>query len=479
MNFKKFLNEELENFYLTNGNEKAKRAVVFTARAAGKEHTNTVQQFEKYFKKHDIKFYVAYNEDAYIVKGKDDILRVYNVEDNKGFEIYSKDTLILNRASVAKQTSMMDLITKLEKSHFFCCNSRECIEICGDKFRTGLRLMDLGLPTPKTSSVRSEKNLERAHKEVGGKFPVVLKTIYGTKGKGVFIAESWKNMLSVLQTIWHLNPETEIIIQEFIKSDGDMRIHVLGDKVIAAMRRIHGAKEFRANYSLGGSIENIDLDTLEPEVIDLAIKASKAVGGVWTGVDIITSQKDGTSYILEVNSSPGTEGIEEATKIPVTKICLDFLVQKKNWKIPTVTCGFIENIWIDDIGFVKAKFDTGNGSLCSIHADSYEIKDDQVIWKHNNKTYKNKLVEIKTVKVGGLKSYSEDRPVVKLNITFNGETFENYPFCLTNRINNNKQNKSAVLINREFMRIAGLNIDPNKTYLLSLKNPEIESKENA
>jgi hypothetical protein len=86
---------------------------------------------------------------------------------------------------------------------------------------------------------------------------------------------------------------------------------------------------------------------------------------------------------------------------------------------------------------------------------------------------------MKTIKVGGLKSYEDERPVISLDVTFNGETFENYPFCLTNRINNNKANKSEVLINRGFMRTAGLNVDPNKMFLLSLKEPEVNNKENA
>lgn len=325
--------------------------------------------------------------------------------------------------------------------------------------------------------VRNEESIEHSHQAVGGKFPVILKTITGTQGKGVFIAESWKNLLSVLQTIWSLNPNTEIIMQEFIESDGDYRVHVLNDEVIAIMKRIASKKEFRANFHLGGSVEKVD--EIDPEIRDLAIKAAKAVGAVWAGVDIIVNKKTNEAFVLEVNSSPGTEGIEKATNINVSQLVMNFALNKNNWRICTFTCGYIENIWIDDIGYVKAKFDTGNGSVCSIHADEYKITNGNIIWKHKGKTFKNKLIEMKKVKLGGLKNDYEERPVINLTVTFNGETFKNIPFALTNRINNNKKHKSEVLINRKFMTIAGLNIDPSGMYLLSLKNPEENDKDNA
>lgn len=477
------LNESINNFYLTDGNDRCEKAVIFTSGKNKDNATNTVKSFTKIFDKMGIEYYIAFAEDAYITRDKkgDNILRIFNVDDNEGFVINSKNTLIINRAAVAYQRSSLDLVSQLEKNHFFCVNSRSCLEICGDKFRTGTKLMELGISTPRTLMVRSEEGLEHAFKSVGGKFPVVLKTITGTQGKGVFISESWKNMKSTLQTIWQLNPETEILVQEYIKSSGDLRIHVLNDEIIAAMKRIHGKEEFRANYHLGGDIEKIKIEELNPEIKDLSIKAAKAVGGIWTGVDVIISEKTGKPYVLEVNTSPGTEGIEKASGINVTKIVANYITNKANWRMPTTTCGYIENIWVDGIGFMTAKFDTGNGALCAMHADEYEIKGDKIFWKCRGKKFKNDLVDMKKIKIGGLKSFSyEERPVITMTVKFNGETFENIQFCLTNRMENTKKHKSELLINRKFMRLAGLNVDPNTEYLLSLKNPEEKnSKMNA
>lgn len=473
------LKEELENYYISDGNDTAKKAVLFTSRLGNSKHTNTVESFVKLFKEKGVESYIAYTEDSYLIKGKDEKLKIFNIDDKEGFSIDPIDTLIINRASVAHQTSSLDIISQLEKNHFFCVNTRECLETCSDKFRTYVKLIDLGIYTPRTSMVRNEQSIERAHNSVGNKFPVILKTVTGTQGKGVFIAESKKSLLSVLQTIWSLSEDTEIIIQEFIESDGDYRVHVLNDKIIASMKRIPGKEEFRANYHLGGSVKG--LSDLDDQIKDLAIKAAKAVGAVWSGVDIIIDKNTGKSYVLEVNSSPGTEGITKATKIDVCSIVVDFLYNKKNWKISTFTCGFIENIWIDGIGFVKAKFDTGNGSLCSIHADEYKIdeKNKKIKWRFKDKIIESDFYGMKKVIKGGLKIQYEERPVIKLDVTFNGETFKNFTFALTNRLSNSKNNKSEVLINRHFMIIAGLNVNPGGKYLLSLKEPEEKVKDNA
>lgn len=473
----KYLNEALENYFISDGLSEASRVVMFTSRLSKDQHTNTIEEITEILKEKKIKYYIAYTDDAYLARDDDNILKVYNVDDDKGFEIYPKNTLIINRASVAFQRSSLDIISRLEKSHFFCINSRECIEICGDKFRTYIKLTDLGIESPKTAMVRNEESLKKAHENVGGKYPVVLKTVTGTKGKGVFIAESWKNMLSAMQAIWSINENAEIIMQEFIKSDGDYRIHILNDKMIACMKRLHGKDEFRANYSLGGSIEKVkDLDN---SIIDLAIKASKAVGGVWTGVDIIVSEKTGMPYVLEVNTSPGTEGIQKASEINVVRVVLEYALNKNNWRTASIPCGYIENIWLDGIGYVKAKFDTGNGSLCSMHADNWEIKNGKIYWEFRDLKLKHDLIEMKRIEIGGLKRRFDERPVIKLDVVFNGETFKNILFTLCNRVNKNKKNKSETLMNRSFMTLAGLNIDPSNMYMLSLRNPDIDDKDNA
>ena len=143
---------------------------------------------------------------------------------------------------------------------------------------------------------------------VGGA-PLVIKLIEGTQGVGVVLAETKKAAESVIQTLMGLN--ANIIVQEFIaESRGeDIRCFVVGDKVIAAMKRQAEPGEFRANVHQGGSVEMIKTSKEEREV---AIKAAKIMGLKMAGVDLLRSARG--PLILEINSSPGLEGIEFATK---------------------------------------------------------------------------------------------------------------------------------------------------------------------
>lgn len=478
MRFRSFVNEStMKNFFFDIDDPedmgKAKTIVVFTSRATENSKTKTIENVLKFGEKNNITIKIAYVEDSYIYINEEKQIFISNVDDEKPTLIHPKNTLIICRASVANTTASLDVITQLEKLRFFCLNSRYCIETCADKFRTSMRLVEQGIPTPKTAIVRTVEGIEHAHQQIGGKFPVVVKTIFGTKGKGVFIVESEKSLKSSLQTLWSEAPHAELILQEFIKNNGsDYRVHVLNDSVIAVMQRISGdkKKEFRTNYSLGGMTKGIPLDKFPDELKDLAIKSSKATKGIWTGVDIMLSEKDNKPYVLEVNSSPGTEGIEEATNIPVTKIVLNYVIQKKNWRLSTVNVGYIESMYVDGIGFCTAKFDTGNGSMNAIHADEYKIKDGKVYWSSKGKELESDLVEIKKIVIGGLKTSYEERPVVKLDVKFNGDVFKNVLFCLTNRLFNSKKVKSDILICRSFMKLAGLSVDPSSTYLVSLKD---------
>lgn len=123
------LKEQLENYYKTDGEDYARRVVMFTSKLGNDQHTNTIQNFIEILKGQKIDYYIAYTDDSYLVK-KDGKLKVFNVDDDEGFEIEPKNTLIINRASVAYQTSSLDIISQLEKNHFFCINNRECLEMC-------------------------------------------------------------------------------------------------------------------------------------------------------------------------------------------------------------------------------------------------------------------------------------------------------------------------------------------------------------
>jgi RimK family alpha-L-glutamate ligase len=449
--------------YLIEENINKIRVVILTSRKKGgssEDLYRTARVMKKLCEKKGIDCYTVFAEDGYIRREKGKVY-IQNINDKNGFEISSLDTVILVRGSVGRLQSSLDLLSQLERNGIYCVNYRNTLESCSDKYRTALLLADNGIATPKTALVTSEKGLKIAFEKMGAKFPVVLKTLTGSKGIGVFISDSWEAMRSTLQTIWKINKDVEIVMQEYLDADYDIRVHVLGDEVIACMKRFKIEQDFRSNYSLGGKVEKMDLNDEEKEI---AIQAAKAVGASWAGVDLMRNKKDGKLYVIEVNSSPGTEGIEKATQEPVVEKVVDFILDKKNWRRPTIEAGFIETVNIQGIGEIHAKLDTGNGSYCVLHADTMEIKDGKVDWTHDGKKFSNEIESMKKFIIGGVRNEKEVRPVIWLNITFNGETYE-MRFALSDR----NGMTTNCLLNRKFIRQANLTISPSKQHVLSIK----------
>jgi RimK family alpha-L-glutamate ligase len=417
--------------------------------------------------KKGIKCFVAFAEQAFLKKDGD-MTKIYNEEGKKGFEIDKNNTVFIVRNSVIRKKASIDLLSQIERRDMFCINNRDSMEICDDKYRTILKLADAGIPVPLTAVVPNEESIEVAMKKVGNKFPIIVKTLTGSKGLGVFIVDRIESLRSTLQAIWKINNNTEILFQEYIEASYDLRIHVLGHKVIAAMKRFKIKKDFRSNFSLGGKVSDVKL-TDEQEKI--AILAAKTVGAAWAGVDMMID-KEGKACIIEVNTSPGTEGIEKATGKSIIKMLLDYAMDKKHWLLKTTECGYLEMINIEVLGELIAKMDTGNGAYSVIHANKWDVKDGYVTWTHDGKEYEHKFVETKKVRMGGLKSEYEERPVIELNVTFNGTTYNDVKFTLSNR----ESMTTPVLMSRGFIKLANLSINPAKRYAITVRGGE-KSKE--
>lgn len=176
-----------------------------------------------------------------------------------------------------------------------------------DKLRSLQLLSKSGIGMPKTVFTNYSKNVENVIESVGGA-PVVIKLLEGTQGLGVVLAENKKAATSVLEAFNGL--KARVIVQEFIKESGgaDIRAFVVDGKVVGAMKRQGKPGEFRSNLHRGGSAEVIKLTSDEEET---AVKAAKALNLGVAGVDMLQSNRG--PLVLEVNSSPGIEGIEKAT----------------------------------------------------------------------------------------------------------------------------------------------------------------------
>ncbi|SFW46252.1 ribosomal protein S6--L-glutamate ligase [Sinomicrobium oceani] len=208
------------------------------------------------------------------------------------------------------------LTRQFESQKIFCLNSAAAISQSRDKLFSLQLLLNNGIDIPTTGFANSPLDTNDLIKMVGGS-PLIIKLLEGTQGKGVVLAETKKAAESVINAFKSLN--ANILVQEFIKEANgkDIRCFVIDGKVVAAMQREAPPGEFRANMHLGGTASLIKVTSEEKKI---AVKAAKAMGLQVAGVDIIRSSKG--PLLLEVNSSPGLEGIETATEKDIASLMI-------------------------------------------------------------------------------------------------------------------------------------------------------------
>lgn len=199
------------------------------------------------------------------------------------------------------------VVRQFEMMNVFSTTESIALVRSRDKLRSLQIMSRAGLGLPKTSFANYAKDVNQVIKSVGGA-PCVIKLLEGTQGIGVVLAETTKAAESVIEAFNGL--QARVIIQEFIKEAGgaDIRAFVIGDRVVGAMKRQGKEGEFRSNLHRGGSAQVIELTDAEERA---ALKAAKSMGLGVAGVDMLQSSRG--PLILEVNSSPGLEGIEAAT----------------------------------------------------------------------------------------------------------------------------------------------------------------------
>jgi ribosomal protein S6--L-glutamate ligase len=217
------------------------------------------------------------------------------------------------------------LLRLFESLGVFCLNNSDSIIQSRDKLFSLQLLLSQGVQIPTTGFASSPLDTNDLIQMVGGS-PLIVKLLEGTQGKGVVLAETKKAAESVINAFKSLN--ANILVQEFIKeADGkDLRCFVIDGKVVAAMQRSAPPGEFRANVHLGGTTSIIRATSEERR---LAIKATKAMGLRVAGVDIIRSASG--PLVLEVNSSPGLEGIEAATQKDIAQMMIKSIEKRCNY----------------------------------------------------------------------------------------------------------------------------------------------------
>ena len=381
---------------------------------------------------------------------------IYSIDDDKGFDLDSS-TVVFVRGTPTKDSSL-DLISELERLGVCCVNSRTSISIAADKYRSYIRLKDYGLTQPKTVLIANEDSVEKSFENLDTKFPIILKTLRGSKGVGVLFVESERSLTSVVQLIFKTDSNADLVIQEYIKTDFDVRVIVLAGKIVATMQRDVLEGDFRSNYSQGAKVKKYKLTQLETEQ---SLLAAKSVGGILSAVDFIPSSdpEKKPPYMLEVNSSPGTEGIEQASGKNIVKEILEhFRNPKMRYTVPT-ECGYNEVVTIDPFGELIAKFDTGNSVLSVLHADDIQINGKKISFTHNGKSITTNLIKMYEVHTGGGK---DERPVVELEMKFAGSSYK-FMFGLDDRT----ELGTEVLLNRFVMNRLNVMINPQQKYVIT------------
>ena len=211
------------------------------------------------------------------------------------------------------------VVRQFEMQKVFTINSSIAIVRSRDKLRSTQIFSRHDIGIPKTIFTNHPKNVDSLIKEVGGT-PVVIKLLEGTQGIGVVLAETRKAAKSVVEAFHGLN--ANMLIQEFIEEAGgaDIRAFVVGGKVVGAMKRQGAEGEFRSNLHRGGSATMVRLTKQQRA---LALSAAKAMGLNMAGVDMIESNKG--PLVLEVNSSPGLEGIEKSTQKDIAGTVIKYI----------------------------------------------------------------------------------------------------------------------------------------------------------
>jgi len=252
-------------------------------------------------------------------------LRCYmNITSHKPMVIYGGKPLegfdaVIPRIGASQTFYGTAVVRQFEMMDVFTANESQAISRSRDKLRCLQLLAREGIGLPVSGFAHSTKDIDGLINTVGGA-PLVIKLLEGTQGIGVVLTETYQAAKSVIEAFRGLN--ANILVQEFIQEakGADLRCFVINERVVASMKRQALEGEFRSNLHRGGTAEKVKLT---PEERSTAVRAAKAMGLKVAGVDLLRSNHG--PVVMEVNSSPGLEGIEKATGTDVPGKIIEFL----------------------------------------------------------------------------------------------------------------------------------------------------------
>ena len=405
--------------------------------------------------------------------------------------ISNVDTLVFSRLGVQGRDNCEHVVSLLQDRGFLVLNPVRYSELASNKYDTAVLLRKGEVPQPRFCSMTKsilydeEQYLESMRDvypewskdpDKNEDFKLVCKILDGHGGTGVFMTDG-KKLNAILQTIFAVDPERQLIIQRKEEGDGgDIRVHVLTlrdeQKILACMKRQQLGGDFRSNVSLGAEAVKVEL-TEEQEQI--ALRAAKISRLPWCAVDIMPLKKGsnkevGDNVVLELNASPGTDGISEVIGFNFINVLLNELDDPKKFYLQDKVAGFLETVdiaMVDSSASLLAKLDTGNGAVAShLEVGDYEEKDGKVTFKFNGKSITMKVIGHSKAVTG---TQEHNRPiVVAKSISLGMRKQFDIPIAI---VRSRDGKSSNVLINRELLSWLGYVVSPSQTHILT---PEME-----
>ena len=385
--------------------------------------------------------------------------------------IKTSEAVVFVRRGAILDMEGQSLTSLFESAGCFMVNDLESMLLCDNKMATAIQLASHNVAVPKTSIVNNKKSIEDAHRHIGGKFPVIIKTLTGTQGVGVAKVTDQESLVSVCEALWKY--DAAILLQEYLDIDFDVRSLVVNNRILGAAKRITDKKEFRSNVHLGATTKPYVLSQEEKDVV---LAASRATGGYMIGVDHCVVKDE--IVILECNGSPGIrshfegydvsewpqKNIGPKTDEEIFKMIVEYLTVDIHRRTRfRQEAGYIESVMVDGIDDpIRAKMDTGNGTKATMfHVDEIEVKGEIVHWEKNKHKFKSRLVGVSKPK-RAFSPKMEERPVVEVAIEFNNKRYENVPLGLTT-----DDSYSEMLVNRDLLTRFKVSVNPNKRFVLS------------
>lgn len=419
----------------------------------------------------------------------DNILSITDGDNTLDFEdLNNTNTLVFSRLGVQGEDNCEHVVGMLQDRGFLVLNPVRYSELASNKYDTAVLLQKAEIPQPNFCLMTKDilydeklfmENMKQVYpkwdkdSDKNEEFDLVVKILDGHGGTGVFTCDG-KKLIAILQAIFAIDEERQLIIQKKEEADGgDIRVHVLTLRdrqlILAAMKRVKIGGDFRSNVSLGAEAEPVKLT---PEQEQIALKAAKISHLPWCAVDIMPLVKGsnpeiGDNVVLELNASPGTDGISDVIKHNFINIILNELTEPKEFYLQDKTAGYMETVDIT-IGDGKplsllAKLDTGNGTIAShMEVGNMEVNGETVAFTFNGKKYTEKIYGYSKAVTGTQKN---NRPIIHIkSIKLGLRKLNDVPMAL---VENRDGKSSNVLLNREMMAWLGYIVSSYQTHILT------------